>query len=203
MEPKEITRAIPLDVLEGCPDPCFAVSESLDITYCNSAWDSFALQNRGGPEVLRDKVVSRNLLDVVPEELREYHANLFVTARCTGQPVYHDYECSSATMFRLYRMQIYPLAQGFAVINSLRVEHPHDRTPMEPDDAMYKTSAGLIRMCSNCRRINRRSDAAAWDWVPAYIDRANEKVTHGVCPLCLEYYYRPYLPAEADDSMGR
>ncbi|HEX7286519.1 MAG TPA: hypothetical protein VF532_10070 [Candidatus Angelobacter sp.] len=192
MESKVISRAIPLEVLESSSDPCFAVNEALDITYCNPAWDAFALKNEGEPEVLRAKIVSRNLLAFVPEDLKEFHAVLFAKARATGQPVSHDYECSSATMFRLYRMQIYPLDQGFAVINSLRLEHPHDRTPLQPNDAVYRNKGGLIRMCANCRRTNRTSDPAAWDWVPAYVDRERENVTHGVCPLCLEYYYRPY-----------
>jgi hypothetical protein len=193
MESKAVFRAIPLEVLESSSDPCFAVSEALDITYCNPAWDAFALKNEGEPGVFRAQVVSRNLLEFVPADLKAFHAGLFAKARSTDQPVNHDYECSSATMFRLYRMQIYPLDQGFAVINSLRLEHPHDRTPLEPKDALYRSEGGLIRMCANCRRTNRTSDPAAWDWVPAYVDRERENVTHGVCPLCLEYYYRPYL----------
>jgi hypothetical protein len=150
------------------------------------------LANQGGAGALRDQVVSTNLLDSIPEDLKAFHAGLFAKARATGQPVNHDYECSSATMFRLYRMQIYPLDQGFAVINSLRLEHPHDRTPLEPNDAVYRAESGLIRVCANCRRTNRTSDPAAWDWVPAYVDHERETITHGVCPLCLEYYYRPY-----------
>jgi hypothetical protein len=193
MAPKAIPRAIPLEVLESCPDSCFALSESLDITYCNAAWNTFALANHAGPEVLGARVISRNLLEFVPDELKAFHAGLFAKARTLGQPVSHDYECSSATHFRLYRMQIYPLADGFAVINSLRVEHPHDRTPLEPNEALYRNSAGLIRMCSNCRRANRANDPAAWDWVPDYVVHMRENTTHGVCPACLEYYYRPYL----------
>lgn len=189
-----------MEVLESCPDPCFALSESLDITYCNTGWNNFALLNQGGPEVLGARVVSRNLLDFIPDDLKSYHAGLFAKARALGQPVSHDYECSSATMFRLFRMQIYPLDQGFAVINSLRLEHPHDRTPLEPNDALYLNSSGLIRMCANCRRTNRTNDPAAWDWVPDYVERVRRNTTHGVCPACLEYYYRPYLQGRSEES---
>jgi len=200
MQTKSFPRAIPREVLESSTDPCFAVSETLDITYCNKAWNHFALLNQGGSEVLCAQVVSRNLLDFIPDELKKYHADLFARARALGQPVSHDYECSSATLFRLYRMQIYPLDNGFAVINSLRVEQPHDRPKVEPNDAVYKNSASLIRMCANCRRTNRTDDPAAWDWVPAYVDREQGDVTHGVCPLCLEYYYRPYLQGRGEES---
>jgi hypothetical protein len=90
-------------------------------------------------------------------------------------------------------MQIFPLEAGFAVINSLRVEHPHDRLPIAPDDAVYRNKSGFLRMCANCRRTNRVADPAAWDWVPAYVDRRQTDVTHGVCPACMEFYYHPYL----------
>lgn len=200
MATKTLPREIPLAVLENSSDPCYTVNESLEITYCNPAWDLFSRLNQGGPAALRASVLSRNLLDFIPEELKKYHTGLFATARALGRPVTHDYECSTATMFRLYRMQIYPLDTGFAVINSLRVEHPHDRTPVEPNDAIYRNSAGLIRMCSNCRRTNRADDPAAWDWVPAYLDYKGRKITHGVCLLCMEYFYRPYLMAREAGS---
>jgi hypothetical protein len=187
------SRAIPVNVLESCPDPCFVVTDSLDIKYCNQGWNKFAVLNEARPEVLAAKVISRNLLDFVPNDLKRFHADLFALARKTGKPVTHDYECSSATTFRLYRMHIFPLNQGFAVINSLRVEHPHDRTPLEPNDAFYETESGMIRMCSNCRRTNRADDPAAWDWVPDYLERMRPNTTHGVCPACTEFYYRPYL----------
>ncbi len=193
MATKPTPRAIPLSVLENAPAPCYIVSETLDITYCNPAWNTFAQQNAGGAEVLKDRVISRNLLDFIPHELKSFHADLFARARATGQPVNHDYECSSPNLYRLYRMRIYPLDSGFAVINSLRVEHPHDRTSLAPDDATYRNSAGLIRMCSNCRRTNRANEPAVWDWVPDYAKRVPANATHGVCPTCLEYYYRPYL----------
>lgn len=200
MKVQAIPRAIPREALERCPDPCFVLNAALDIHYCNPAWNSFALSNAGGPGVLQDRVISRNLLDFIPADLKQYYAHLFATARALGRPVSHDYECSSTTLYRLYRMQIYPLESGYTVVNSLRVEHPHDRTPVEPDDAVYRNSAGLIRMCANCRRTNRADDAAVWDWVPAYVERMRENTTHGVCPLCLEFYYRPYLQGRGEDS---
>jgi hypothetical protein len=187
------TRAIPVHVLESCPDPCFVLTENLDIKYCNQGWNNFAVLNGGSSQVLAAEVVSRNLLNYIPEDLKNFHAGLFALARKTCKPVTHDYECSSATMFRLYRMHIFPLDQGFAVINSLRLEHPHDRTPLEPNDSLYQTEKGMIRMCSNCRRANRAGDPAAWEWVPDYVQRMRPNTTHGVCPACMEYYYGSFL----------
>jgi hypothetical protein len=192
-KPSILPRTAPIAVLEGSPDTCFVLSELLSITYCNAAWDRFARENGGGPEVLASSIIPRNLLDFVNADLKKYYADLFAQARALGRPVSHDYECSSASVFRLYRMQIYPLerGQGFFVTNSLRVERPHDRVALKPDNAIYIHSDGLIRMCANCRRTSRAADPAAWDWVPAYVGPLEKRVSHGVCPMCLEFYYRP------------
>lgn len=177
------------EVLEGCSEPCFTVTESLQIQFCNAAWDRFALANNGA-EAVRERVIARNLLDFIPSDLKTFYAALFGGARRTDEPVSHDYECSSNSVFRLYRMLIYPLERGFAVINSLRITHPHDRTPVEVNVPRYTNREGLIRMCANCRRTNRVNEPGAWDWVPDFVQYRRPNVTHGVCPPCLEYYYR-------------
>jgi hypothetical protein len=189
----------PLEALEDSPHPGYVLSEQLDITYCNEAWDRFALEQGGEPAVLASNIIGRNLLDSVAPDLKSFYAELFTRARALGQPVSHDYECSSATVFRLYRMQIYPLqaGAGFVVQNSLRVEHPHDRVALAPSDALYRDDSGLIHACGNCRRTRRVTDPGIWDWVPAYVENKSMDISHGVCPMCLEFYYRPLLKDRA------
>lgn len=181
--------------MEESPHPGYVVSEQLDITHCNQAWDRFALEEGGEPAVLASNIVSRNLLDFVAPDLKSFYMELFARARALGQPVSHDYECSSAAVLRLYRMQIYPLqpGAGFVVQNSLRVEHPHDRIPLEPSNALYKDDSGIIHACANCRRTRRVTDPGIWDWVPAYVESKLKNISHGVCPMCLEFYYRPAM----------
>jgi hypothetical protein len=193
MAPFPIPREISPAVLEQSPEPCFVVDESLFIVYCNSAWDRFALANAAPPEILGERVVSRNLLDFIGGDLKPFYTDLFARARRSGQPVSHDYECSSAGVFRLYRMQVFPLASSFAVVNSLRLEHPHTRQALAPDDTLYRSKNGLVCMCANCRRTNQAANPQAWDWVPAYLEDRKAKVTHGLCPPCMEFYYHPYL----------
>lgn len=188
--PRILPEQLPVAVLENSPHSCFSLTESLEIAYCNSAWDRFAQVNGGGQEIFGARVLSRNFLDFVPVELKDFYAGLFAKARSLGRPVGHEYECSSAVVFRVFRMDIYPLhaGRGFAVVNSLKIERAHTLAALEPNDATYKTNTGLIRMCANCRRTNRPGDPHAWDWVPEHLGRGD--VTHGVCPLCREYYYR-------------
>ncbi len=185
--------------LENSPQVCFALTESLDIFYCNPAWDRFAQENGGGPEVLSARVLGKPFLQFVPEELIEHFHSLFKTARAAGRMHAQDYECSAPEIFRIYRMQIYPMRPecGFAVINSLRVAHPHTREAREPNPSQYRNGKGLIFMCANCRRTRRLDDLAVWDWVPAYVYSARRDLSHTVCPFCREYYYGAYLPEAA------
>jgi hypothetical protein len=183
--------------VESSPHACFALTESLEICYCNSAWDRFALENSAEPAALAASVLHKPFLQFVPEDLRLFYQDIFQRVRALGRMQSQDYECSSAQVFRVYRMQVYPLqaGSGFVVNNSLRVEHPHTRAVCEPDDASYRERDGLIHMCANCRRTRRVDDPAVWDWVPAYVTRPRE-ATHTVCPFCAEYYYGAYLPAK-------
>jgi hypothetical protein len=193
--PSRLPGEIPAAV-ESSPHVSFAVTESLDIYYCNPAWDRFASENEGSPVVLAKGVLHKSFLEFVPEQLKAHYAGLFQRVRTTSRMQSQNYECSSAHQFRIYRMQIYPLQKGmgFLVINSLRVEREHTREAHEPDDAMYRDKTGLICMCANCRRSRRVDDPETWDWVPAYVLAVRDDVTHGVCAFCLEYYYGAFLP---------
>ena len=196
--PSTLPERIPAAV-ESNPHACFALTESLDISYCNPAWDRFALENGGEPNVFAANVLHKPFLEVVPPGLVEHYRGLFQTARALGRLQSQDYECSAPQIFRAYRMQVYPLRPGcgFVVINSLRVVHPHTRTVCEPVDATYRDKDGLIHMCANCRRTRRVADPLTWDWVPAYIEQPRRDVSHSVCPFCLEYYYGAYLKKRA------
>ncbi|HEY6274192.1 MAG TPA: hypothetical protein VIX19_19590 [Terriglobales bacterium] len=190
-----LPSAAPLAVLDASPYACFVLSESLDITYCNVAWDRFAREQGGTAAVMARNIVGKNLLDFVPTDLKSFYREMIDRVRAQGRPIGHDYECSSASVFRLYHLQVYPLksGSGFVVENSLRVEHPHDRVAREPHDALYSDTNGFIVCCANCRRTRRATDPTIWDWVPAYLESKLLNISHGVCPLCLEFYYRPVI----------
>ena len=193
--PPTLPEGVPAAVMEAIPHACFALTEDLDISYCNSAWDRFVAENGGAACVTSSEVLHKPYLRWVPHELVPAIKALFRTARASGRPQAQDYECSSAQTFRLYRMQVYPLkpGSGFAVVNALRVVHPHTRVACDADKAKYLHNDGLIRMCANCRRVRRLDDPSRWDWVPDYIEHPPAGVSHSVCPFCGEYYYSVFL----------
>jgi hypothetical protein len=57
-------------------------------------------------------------------------------------------------------------------------------------EGLYRDERGLIVTCSSCRRVRRaRPGVAQWDWVPAYVERMPDGVSHGLCELCSRFYY--------------
>jgi hypothetical protein len=56
-------------------------------------------------------------------------------------------------------------------------------------EARYLTGEGLIQQCSNCRRV-RAVEGEVWDWVPAWVERPDPRISHGLCDVCVGFYWR-------------
>lgn len=177
--------------LDQSEDVACVLDSELRFLYCNPAWDRFALANQG-EKALRERVLGTALLDAVAEPLRRFFEHAFEATASSGKPFEFDYECSSAEYFRLFRMQILPLAPngGFVVVHSLRVEEPHGGPAEFSDPERYRASDGLVVMCAHCRRTRRVAEPATWDWVPAHLDDSSLRVSHGLCQICRVYLYR-------------
>ncbi len=185
-----------LEQLEAHPASIFGLFPGGQIGYVNPALVRFARENGARDDALTSPWLGHRYLDAVAEPLKPFYTKLFeLAARKDGvlQPVSHVYECSSATVFRQFGMNVYALARGagLVVINTLVSLRPHDdqlRVPEPPDRVLYESDAGLIVQCAHCRLI-RRADRSRWDWVPAWIEETPSGASHAVCEVCLEYYF--------------
>lgn len=180
---------MPVEVLKSNPSACYMLGADLEITYCNPAWNRFATEN-GGTGLLAESVLNRPVLEFFTPVMRDYYARLFARARQKREMQRQEYECSSPEIFRFFQMQIYPLKNGFAVINSLHAKKAHSQYGLRPLDYIYLQANAFVRICSNCRRTCRNDSSGQWDWVPAYLDPNLKNTTHGICAVCLEYFYR-------------
>lgn len=64
-----------------------------------------------------------------------------------------------------------------------------------------KTLRGFIPICSHCKKI--RTDKGYWEQLEKYIgDRSEAEFTHGVCPECMDKYYKSFLSRKADNPGG-
>lgn len=181
----------PAGVVENDSSVIFTLDEDLQLTYCNPAWDRFAVKN-GAAWLRMPAPIGRSVLDAISGPLRSYYESVYKKALGTRQPWGHLYECSSATFSRKFFLQVLPLraSRGLLVINSMRIEHPWEIAPAAALDEIYRDKDRLIVMCSHCRRTRRQEGAAEfWDWVADYVAHPPSAVSHGLCQPCLEYYY--------------
>jgi len=182
--------SVTVKVLEESHSAACLLDADLRIVYCNPAWDQFALANQGEQAQSRFVIGSR-ITDFIPLGLMPFYERVFAEAR--RAVVEFNYLCPSPELSRGFRVQVMPLRPegGFAMIHSLQVEERSLCAPSANPAAHYVHTNGFVRLCSHCRRACRVDDAGQWDWVPAYLSQTRIKVTHGLCPVCLEYFYHP------------
>jgi PAS domain-containing protein len=170
--------AFDLAALDAVGDVVFAMDAQHRIRMVNAAWDAMARTNgalwgRGVWDL------GACVLDATPPILRDYYLDLYARARRDGVAE-HDYDCSSPALERRFRMRLHALpASSLLVVNNLVVERPHPSVP---------TASGGPHtvMCAHCRRV-RVGDA--WVWVPDWVAHIPPAMSHGLCPICLDYHY--------------
>ena len=185
----------PATVVDADPAVVFCLDSALTITYCNAAWERFALQNEA-PELCGPAPIGKCVLDYISGPARNFYASVYERVLVTSKPWEHRYECSSAEVYREFRLLVIPIHKygSLFVRSSLEVEHAHQRTSCGLSETAYRQSNGLIIMCSSCRRTRRSvSGTNIWDWVPAFLalpPADKRDITYGICPACHDIYYR-------------
>ncbi|MBN9661176.1 MAG: PAS domain-containing protein [Acidobacteria bacterium] len=187
------TGRLPREVLETDPSVIYVLDRDLRITYCNAAWDRFAVEN-GGMDLVRPHLLGRSVMDSVPQVLHGFFEDGYRKALSSGETWEHSYECSSASTYRAFRMLTYPEPDrsGLVVVNLILVAHPHndvERQPHALEPGLYLDDFGVLKMCSHCRRVSRVGEPGQWDWVPALVEAPPARVSHGLCAMCVHLYY--------------
>ena len=161
------------------------VDHSLRVLYCNPAWDAFARANGGTDRALGANVVGQDLLTFIPDVLHGFYADHLNTT-LTGMGTWkHDYECSTPSEFRVFRLQACPLTdeRELLLCHAPMLVRPHYR-----DAVRSLRRNGLVRMCSHCRRTSRNGGIGAWDWIPEHLAHPPENRKDDLCESCAEYY---------------
>ncbi len=180
--------------LEANPNVVFGLWPDLTLAYLNPAWFRFAGENGGEPAISRDWTLGRNVMDAVAPELQPFYREFF-GSQLAGGPVVslrqHEYECSSAEIYRRYVMTVYRLGDGagLLVVNATSITRPQYRPPRPPYEGDYHDPGGWVRQCAHCRCVQHRLEPDRWDWVPFWVVSPPREVSHGLCPLCLDHFY--------------
>src|SRR5690242_15093391 len=144
---------------ENDPSVVFALDASLRIAFCNPAWDRFASEKAGTAAVRASDVLGRPVLDFIAGPLRGFYEFAFKRVLTAGEPWKHEYECSSASLFRQFTMEVLPIRQppGLMIINTLVVLRPHSEPPLPAINDLYWDKNRRIIMCCSCRKTMRQA----------------------------------------------
>jgi hypothetical protein len=170
----------------------YAVQPDLRIGYVNRQWTRFADDN-GASWTEPAWGVGTRVTDAIPEVLRPFYEGLFHEAFVTKKVIEHDYDCSSPTLHRRFRMRLHPCTSGAVLVShSLLRESAHPTVvdgALAELDSLYRRADGLVNQCCHCRQVQRTSGAGAWEFVPLFVAETPRNTSHGLCELCFEYYY--------------
>lgn len=192
-----LLRDYDLPSLDAHDSSVVGVDEHLRIGYLNAGWFRFAAENDGEPAISGQWGLGANLWEAIPLPLQDFYRNLFATAVSSSRidalhPLLHDYECSSPDNYRRFTLSLYPLRgnQGLLLVHSLRVQTPwgEEATSLSDVEAHYRAPGGMIRQCANCRRVKEAREDQ-WHYVSEWIGASPPKTSHGLCPICLDFYW--------------
>jgi hypothetical protein len=188
----EVWRPELLPEFEDNAAVIYVLDSAWCLSYCNAAWDRFALEN-GGADLLRKKQIGRSIMEVTPAPLRRFYSTLYRRALRGGQGVDHLYECSSAERSRFFRLHVNrkqtDRGSFLIAINSLVLEEAQQRRAFRDDTQALREENGLITMCCHCRRTRIPDAEDNWVWIPDLVRRMPMHVSHGICRVCFDIHY--------------
>lgn len=177
--------------LEHSRSTVYGVWPDLTLAYLNPSWFIFAAENGGEPAISRQWTLGRSVLDSIAPPIRSFFQSNYERCLAEMRPWEHDYECSSADVYRRFRHKVLPVgrSEGLLLIHSPVVEEPQrsHASPVVADG--FVNAAGFRVQCCHCRRFRRTDVPYAWDWVQAWVREMPANVSHGICEACFGYYY--------------
>jgi hypothetical protein len=183
-----------LETLERDSSIIYGLSSNLTLNYFNPSWFRFAAENGGEPAISGKYKLGTCIDTAMVGPAKDYYLKVYQSILRTGKVWHHDYECSTSEKYRRFHQSVHPLynGSGLIVVNSLIAEYPHEeaRRPCPPSVELYVNDSGLIMQCCNCRRVQRATKDSEWNWVPAWVDKMPDNISHGICPICCDYYYK-------------
>lgn len=192
---KSKLAGIDFDTIESSPHSIFALSPDLKLIYFNQAWFDFAEENNGEPGISTRFSLDTPFEAGVSGLLKDFYIESYKDVIREMKVWKHEYECSSPGNYRLYHLNAYPLKnkQGIIVVNSLQIDRVIDET-FRPISTLsihnYEDPNGLITQCSNCRKTKRKNPSEIWDWVPVLVEEFRRNISHSICPICYDYYWK-------------
>ena len=147
--------------------------------------------------------VGSSALDAIDSHLQPFYRALYERA-FAGEIVEHRYQCHLPDRYREFRMRLLPdVRRETALVEHALIIDRHLPSFTDLDDAAIRAHYlcnGVVVQCCHCRKARRSGAVEAWDWVSRLIEQPWPAISHGLCPVCLEYYYPADRPADDTPS---
>lgn len=192
---KLLLAGIDFETMENSSHTIFGLSKDLKLIYFNQAWFEFAKQNNGEPNISLLYPIGASFENGISGEIKTFYIENYIKVLSDLKVWKHEYECSSPELYRLYCQDVYPLknGEGIIVINSLKVEIPHDKKDKNKSVLAIKKYVnynGFITQCTNCRKTQRPNEPENWDWIPNFVSKPPKNVSHSICSICYDYFWK-------------
>jgi len=104
---QDLLKGLSFAEVERNIDPVYGLWADMRLAYFNPAWFSFAKENGGEPAISSEWKLGRSVLDAIPPVIQGFYRELFQLGLRSAQqgkrrPISHEYECSSASVYRRY-----------------------------------------------------------------------------------------------------
>ena len=146
-------------------------------------------------------LVFGSALAAIDQHLQPFYRALFERA-FAGEIVAHRYQCHLPERYREFTMRILPDHRcATALIEHAQIvdlDLPGFTGLDDVDIRARYLRQGVVVQCCHCRKVRRSGgDNESWEWVGRLIAQPWPGTTHGLCPVCLEFYYPAEDPADA------
>ncbi len=183
------------ETLEKSRHSIFGLSKDLKLIYYNKAWIKFSKNNNGDPDIRNRFSIGSSLEKAISGTVQNFYIEHYKRIILEKKVWKHEYECSSTAKYRLFSQDAYPLKnqEGIVVVNSLKIEEKIKNTSSKISlnkSSLYIGLNGFINQCSNCRKTQRPLEPEVWDWVPALVENTFQNVSHTICSIFYDYYWK-------------
>ena len=160
------------------------------IVWVDRLWLAFAKEN-GAPELSEEFVLGRSLWDFVAgDETRRLFSEIHSRVRSSHHRVVLPFRCDSPSLQRHMRLTITEEADGRLMYESVMLRAVPQRT-LDILDSSRTRSAGLLTMCSCCKRA--LLEPLGWLEVEdvsarlrVFETREAPQLRYSICPDCTD-----------------
>ncbi len=187
MPHRDILKFFNIEALDREKSPITLIRPNGTILWFNRAWSQAAIES-GDESVLTRFPVGSSYFEAISGDLRGFFQVQFAHCISSNEPFFQEYECSTPSCFRLFELRALPIeSEALLLEHSKLTSRAIDRPPGPAIEAEYRFPNGLIYQCSNCRRAKTLNDR--WVWVPEWVAHSPSKTSHGICKVCVGYYW--------------